>query len=58
MTKRHKLSLNRPSKVLQEEQPPQSNSVYGKKAWVNAAPQKQAKNEIPKGSKTAAKKNW
>ncbi|QBY45677.1 ProQ/FINO family protein (plasmid) [Arsenophonus nasoniae] len=46
MTERKKLSLNRSRKASQEEQP-QSNSVYRKKVWVNAAPKKQAKKPHP-----------
>ncbi|PAV09004.1 hypothetical protein CBG25_03405 [Arsenophonus sp. ENCA] len=46
MTKRQKLSLNRPRNASQEEQQ-QSNSVYRKKVWVNAAPKKQAKKPKP-----------
>ncbi|PAV01333.1 hypothetical protein CBG25_17300 [Arsenophonus sp. ENCA] len=46
MTERQKLTLNRPRKASQEEQP-QSNSVYRKKVWVNAAPKKQAKKPKP-----------
>ncbi|WP_290606692.1 hypothetical protein [Arsenophonus sp. ENCA] len=46
MTERQKLSLNRPRKASQEEQP-QSNSVYGKKVWMNATPKKQAKKPHP-----------
>ncbi|PAV00212.1 hypothetical protein CBG25_19535 [Arsenophonus sp. ENCA] len=46
MTERKKLTLNRPRKASQEEQP-QSNSVYRKKVWVNAAPKKQAKKPKP-----------
>ncbi|HGJ5881361.1 MAG TPA: ProQ/FINO family protein [Arsenophonus nasoniae] len=46
MTERQKLSLSRPGKASQEEQP-QSNSVYGKKVWVNATPKKQVKKPKP-----------
>ncbi|WGL93930.1 ProQ/FINO family protein [Arsenophonus nasoniae] len=46
MTKRQKLTLNRPRKASQEKQP-QSNPVYGKKVWVNTAPKKQAKKPKP-----------
>ncbi|WP_334472876.1 ProQ/FINO family protein [Arsenophonus sp. PmNCSU2021_1] len=46
MIERQKLSLNRPRKASQEEQP-QSNSVYRKKVWVNSAPKKQAKKPKP-----------
>ncbi|WGL93886.1 ProQ/FINO family protein [Arsenophonus nasoniae] len=46
MTERKKLSLNRLRKASQEEHP-QSNSVYRKKVWVNAAPKKQAKKTKP-----------
>ncbi|QBY46452.1 ProQ/FINO family protein (plasmid) [Arsenophonus nasoniae] len=46
MTERQKLSISRPGKASQEEQP-QSNSVYGKKVWVNATPKKQAKKPHP-----------
>lgn len=46
MTERKKLSLNRPRKASQEEQP-QINSVYRKKVWVNPAPKKQAKKPKP-----------
>ncbi|HGJ5856697.1 ProQ/FINO family protein [Arsenophonus nasoniae] len=57
MTERQKLSLNRPRKASQEEQP-QSNSVYRKKVWVNAAPKKQAKKpHPPKVAKQQPKKS-
>lgn len=58
MTERHKLSLNRPRKVSQEEQPPKSNSVYRKKVWLNAAPKKHAKKlHPPKVAKQQPKKS-
>ncbi|WP_334472329.1 ProQ/FINO family protein [Arsenophonus sp. PmNCSU2021_1] len=57
MTKRQKLSLNRPRKASQEEQP-QSNPVYGKKVWVNATPKKHAKKpHPPKVAKQQPKKS-
>ncbi|WP_334472502.1 ProQ/FINO family protein [Arsenophonus sp. PmNCSU2021_1] len=46
MTERKKLTLNRPRKASQEEQP-QSNPVYGKKVWMNTTPKKQAKKPHP-----------
>ncbi|HGJ5857336.1 ProQ/FINO family protein [Arsenophonus nasoniae] len=46
MIERKKLTLNRPRKASQEEQT-SSNTVYGKKVWVNAAPKKQAKKTKP-----------
>ncbi|WP_063657481.1 ProQ/FINO family protein [Candidatus Arsenophonus triatominarum] len=46
MTERKKLSLNRPRKASHEEQT-LGNPVYGKKVWLNPAPQKQAKNPHP-----------
>ncbi|WP_334472516.1 ProQ/FINO family protein [Arsenophonus sp. PmNCSU2021_1] len=56
MTERQKLTLNRPRKASQEEQT-SSNSVYGKKVWVNATPKKQAKKlHPPKIAKQQSKK--
>jgi len=54
MTERKKLTLNRPRKASQEEQP-QSNPVYGKKVWVNATPKKQAKKPHPPKPQKVAK---
>ncbi|WGM09040.1 ProQ/FINO family protein [Arsenophonus nasoniae] len=46
MTERQKLTLNRPRKASQEEQP-SSTPVYGKKVLVNAAPTKTGKKTHP-----------